>query len=343
MQLLVAKGCGPREVGGNGVSNFEWLLREAMVDTAVPSGPLFVADDENWRATIERVVLAPTLHVFLNEIEVRRDLRVESMSQPEERYVVGQVAIEGGVDFEFSGGLHARASVDTALLFRPVGPPAVYAFKAATRYHSAGYTLDLDRLERLFEGELPAALNPLVDREARQSRCLSMQGDRAMRDLASRLFARELNGALRRLTMEGAVLQLLAAQTKAMGEQSMPSRHRRRRLSGREQAALREARERLLSDMRYPPSLAELADAVGLTERRLNAGFRQLYGATVFEVLRDQRLDHARQALEGDVVSLKEVSFRVGYSHVSSFVNAFRARYGAPPRQFLEREPGGRV
>ncbi|MGZ5912589.1 MAG: helix-turn-helix transcriptional regulator [Reyranella sp.] len=325
------------------MSNFEWLLKEAMVDTTVPTSPLFVADDEKWRATVERVVLAPSLHVFLNEIEVRRDLRAEPMSQPGKQYVVGQVTIEGGVDFEFSGGLHARASVDTALLFRPVGQPAVYDFKAATRYHSAGYTLDLDRLERLFEAELPAPLNPLVDREARQSRCLTMRADRAMRDLASRLFAREFNGALRRLTMEGVVLQLLAAQAKAAGEQPKPSRHRRRRLSGREQTALREARERLVSDMRYPPSLAELAHAVGLTERRLNAGFRQLYGATVFEVLRDQRLDHARQALEGDVVSLKEVSFRVGYNHVSSFVNAFRARYGAPPRQYLERQPSGRV
>jgi hypothetical protein len=60
--------------GGDGVSNFEWFLKEAIVDTAVPSSPLFVADDEKWRATIERVVLAPSLHVFLNEIEVRRDL-----------------------------------------------------------------------------------------------------------------------------------------------------------------------------------------------------------------------------------------------------------------------------
>ena len=79
-----------------------------------------------------------------------------------------------------------------------------------------------------------------------------------------------------------------------------------------------------------------MALAAGLSERRLSAAFRLAFGAGPFEVLRDHRLEHARQALEQGGVSLKEVSFRVGYNHVSSFVHAFRARYGAPPRQYID-------
>ncbi|MBI2739764.1 MAG: helix-turn-helix transcriptional regulator [Rhodospirillales bacterium] len=317
------------------MSNFEWLLKEAMVDAAVPATPMFVVDDENWRGTIEQVVLAPSLRVFLNDLEIHRDLRIEPTSQPQKQYIVSQVAIEGDVDLDFSGGLRLQGSTDSAVLYRPVGPPPTYVFKPASYYRAAGYTVQFDRIERLFDGEVPAALRPLIDREARQDRGLTMRSGSTMRQLASRLFAREFNGALRRLTMEGVVLQLLAAQAMAADSAARPSRGRRPSLSSGEQAAVRQARERLLSDMRRPPSLAELADAVGLTERRLNAGFRQLYGATVFDVLRDQRLEHARQALKADAVSLKEVSFRVGYSHVSSFVNAFHARFGAPPRQYL--------
>jgi hypothetical protein len=44
------------------VSSFEWLLKEAM---AVPASPRFVAADETWQASIERVVLARTLRVYL--------------------------------------------------------------------------------------------------------------------------------------------------------------------------------------------------------------------------------------------------------------------------------------
>lgn len=90
--------------------------------------------------------------------------------------------------------------------------------------------------------------------------------------------------------------------------------------------------------MRSPPTLGELADAVSLSERRLSAAFRLEFGIGPFEMLRDHRLEHARQAMEQGVVNLKEVSFRVGYNHVSNFVHAFRARYGASPRQFFENE-----
>ena len=319
------------------MASFEWLLKEALVDIAVPSTPLFEADNEDWRATVEQVELAPSLHIFLNEIVVRRDLRVEPTSRPNDVYLVSQVTIDGGVDIEFASGLQARATTSRSVLYRPVNGPPVYVFKAASRFISVGYTLDVDRIERLFEGHVPTAFGPLLDRQIRQSHCLTLRSDSAMRRLARRLFARELNGPLRRLTMEGVVLLLLAAQATAAGELPKRSRDLQPRLSSREQAAVRRARERLLSDMRHPPSLADLASAVGLSERRLNAGFRQLYGATVFDVLRDRRLEHAREALEADAIALKELSYRVGYNHVSSFVHAFRARFGAPPGKYTRR------
>src|SRR5690242_7885767 len=168
------------ENGGGGVASFEWLLKEALVDIAVPTTPLFQVDDEDWRATVERVELAPSLHVFLNEIAVRRDLRVEPTSRLKDLYLVSQVAIDGTVDLEFSGGLHARATTSRSVLYRPVKQPPIYIFKAASRFTSVGYTLDLDRTERLFEGHVPPAFRPLLDRQAEQSHCLSLRSDGAM-------------------------------------------------------------------------------------------------------------------------------------------------------------------
>jgi AraC-like DNA-binding protein len=93
--------------------------------------------------------------------------------------------------------------------------------------------------------------------------------------------------------------------------------------------------------MRCPPTLGELADAVGLSEKRLNTAFRLLFGSTVFEILRNHRLEHARQVLEEDSVALKEIAHRVGYTHVSNFIHAFRARYGTTPQQYLRRGVAG--
>jgi len=33
---------------------------------------------------------------------------------------------------------------------------------------------------------------------------------------------------------------------------------------------------------------------------------------------------------------MKQVAFRVGYDHVTNFINAFTARFGAPPRRYAE-------
>jgi AraC-like DNA-binding protein len=38
-------------------------------------------------------------------------------------------------------------------------------------------------------------------------------------------------------------------------------------------------------------------------------------------------------------LSLKVIAHRAGYSHVSNFIHAYRARFGAPPRASMRRIP----
>jgi AraC-like DNA-binding protein len=152
-----------------------------------------------------------------------------------------------------------------------------------------------------------------------------------MRTVAASLFVPDLNGPLRTLMMEGVVIQLLALQAAAMDAGPAPQTA----LTPREQRKVREARTLLLSDMRDPPSLGALAQRVSLSEKKLNAGFRTQFGATVYEVLRNERLEHARLVLEQGGLSLTDVARRVGYNHASNFISAFTARYGAPPRRYL--------
>jgi AraC-like DNA-binding protein len=275
--------------------------------------------------------------VFLTDAEARQDITIEARDDRTDRWMGSQVTIDGKADIDFLDGEKMCATAERALLFRPSGRRAAYSLAASTRFRSAGYGLEVERILRLFDGKVPPVLHALIERQVDTSRIVTMHAVRPMRQLAASLFARRLNGPLRALMMEGVVIQLLAVQTAAAGEQC-PSRQERA-LSGRERRAICEAHERLLADMRNPPSLGELAMAVGLTEKRLNVGFRTLFGATVFEALKNERLEHARIAFKSKDVPLKEVAFRVGYNHVSNFVNAFTSRYGAPPRQYLEQKP----
>jgi AraC-like DNA-binding protein len=105
-------------------------------------------------------------------------------------------------------------------------------------------------------------------------------------------------------------------------------------LSKRVLTKVEEARDRLVSDLRNPPGLHDLAGAVGLTAKVLNQGFRTLYGTTVFDYLRDTRLTAARRMIEdGLEMPLKQIAWQVGYGQASNFVSAYRRHFGAPPRR----------
>jgi AraC-like DNA-binding protein len=316
------------------MANVEWLLREAMDERTLRMGERNAIDDARWRATIERLQLGPGLRVFLTDATARQDLTVEARDDRADRWMGSQVTIAGRADIDFLDGTCTHASADQAVLFRPSGRAAAYSLKAGTRFHSAGYGLDIERIVRLFDGEVPEALRGLIEGEVAQSRVIALRSDRVMRHLAGSLFGRGLNGPLRALMMEGAVIQLLAVQAAAAARR----RSRHRSLAARDHDAIHEARRRLLADMRRPPSLGELAIGVGLSEKQLNAGFRLLFGETVFGVLRNERLAHAQIVLHSEAVSLKEIAFRVGYNHVTNFITAFTARYGAPPRQYAESD-----
>jgi len=311
--------------------NVEWLLREGLDQTQLRMSEVTRIDDERWDATIERLHIGSGLRVFLTNVETRRDVTVEPQDNGNDQWVGSQVTVAGRADIDFLDGRRTHAAADRALLFRPSGRRAAYTLKGGTRFHSAGYSLNVERIERLFEGNVPAVLEPLLDSEIDVSRFVGMRCDRPMRNLASGLFARGLNGPLRTLMMEGAVIQLLAMQAAAA---ERPPAKRQDEFSAKEREALHAARARLLADMRTPPSLGELAAEAQLTEKRLNAGFRSLFGATVFETLRNERLEHARIVLESEDMALKTIAFRVGYNHVTNFINAFSARYGEPPQRY---------
>lgn len=49
---------------------------------------------------------------------------------------------------------------------------------------------------------------------------------------------------------------------------------------------------------------------------------------SIFKTLSNARLDHAFQALQTGEIAVKELSYRLGYKHPSSFSRAFYMRFG---------------
>jgi AraC-like DNA-binding protein len=98
---------------------------------------------------------------------------------------------------------------------------------------------------------------------------------------------------------------------------------------------IREAGNVLMRDLENPPSLLELASQVGVNKNKLNQGFRQIFGTSVFDHLRILRLERARELLESKQKNVTEVAFDVGYTHRENFTRAFKKHFGTTPKDHL--------
>ena len=99
--------------------------------------------------------------------------------------------------------------------------------------------------------------------------------------------------------------------------------------------ALRQAREILAGRLEHPPSTAELARMVGLGEKRLKAGFKQLYGSPLMSYHRRLKMERARELLVARAHNVTQVAALIGYANPSKFAAAYRREFGQSPSYAL--------
>lgn len=99
-------------------------------------------------------------------------------------------------------------------------------------------------------------------------------------------------------------------------------------------ALVRAARQVLLRRIAQPPSAQDLAQQLGINEKRLNEAFRLQYGLTAYGWLRDERLRIARQWLASTDLPVLDIAANLGYSTAQNFATAFRERFDSTPSQF---------
>lgn len=234
----------------------------------------------------------------------------------------GHIAAEGSEDqpWQDSGRLYALT---------PFGRRTNYHVLAGARWRSTALKVDARIVDRVADDPVPRLVREAVSNGGApisESMPLAPALARVAEDLVRPIY----RGQMAALYRESKVLELLALQFDALSAE--PGHHTS--LTSREMARVRDARDRLLSDLKYTPQLHLLAQSVGLTPKRLNQGFRQLYGTTVFEMLRDSRLDAAREMLaELPEMPLKQIAWTVGYAQATNFISAYRRRFGVPPGQ----------
>lgn len=149
----------------------------------------------------------------------------------------------------------------------------------------------------------------------------------AMRRIAGEIRNNPYTDGMASLYRQGRVCDMLAS---VLGDLAGSDENAQRDLGADKRRAMA-VRDLLMTNLTESPSVEVLAAQVGLSPRRLNEVFRDVFGMAVFEWLRGQRLNQAAELLMDGSLSLKEVAFQAGYAHQPSFVRAFTSHFGQAP------------
>lgn len=142
-------------------------------------------------------------------------------------------------------------------------------------------------------------------------------------------------GLVRSSFAEAKSLELLALQLKQFADDLDPDT-RFVTLKRYDLDKILKAKEILVSDLQNAPTITDLAKLIGVNQQKLKKGFKQVFGKTINQYLRDARLEAAKYMIMDGSDSIQDVAERVGYSNRGHFARKFREKYGMLPKDALQ-------
>jgi len=185
--------------------------------------------------------------------------------------------------------------------------------------------------------ELSQSLNHLIKPPDQLYHLQIYNTSPAMQQIVQQIVHCPFQGITQRMYLESKVWELMALQLAQLPEMdgSTPSA---KGLKPDDIERIHYAKELLVARLDDPPSLIDLARLVGINDCKLKAGFRQVFGTTVFGYLQDCRMERARQLLTASEMTIAEAAQAVGYANRSHFALAFRKKFGINPSVYRKRQ-----
>lgn len=209
-------------------------------------------------------------------------------------------------------------------------------FWAGDRWQMLRIEININTIKKFFTelNTVPQQLQELVE-DNNPQRFYFTVGDITpqMQTIIGQIWHHPYQGAIAKIYLEAKVLELLALQLAQLSKSRSDTIETT--LKSKSIDRIYHARNILLQRLENPPSISELTQQVGLGDRTLRRGFRELFGTTVIGYLNQKRIEQAQQLLREGNLSVSEVANVVGYSHLGHFSAAFKRQFGITPSECL--------
>ncbi|MES2942315.1 MAG: helix-turn-helix transcriptional regulator [Pseudomonadota bacterium] len=317
------------------------LAAPAWPASGVPGEPLL-------REHIQRMrQLRPGLHLHSDDAHDERDLTAQGEMSAGLRIVL---LLEGAVDVSY-GQRRVSISSSDAGAGRPLRGAKALMVSVAERdvfmrhTHKGRYArrlsicLGWDWLAQT-AGGVAAAAWPSLALQDFQRQHLAMQSwqvsPRAVAIAEQLVRPPQFEPLLQNLYLESRTLELVAEAlgsfTSHESGLASPAVQAEPGLRPQEHQRMRDLRAFLATGQADELSLDEIARHAGINANTLQKHFRSLHGSTIFDYLRECRLQRARQALERNGLSVGQAAVLAGYTSAANFATAYKRRFGLTPK-----------
>ncbi len=193
------------------------------------------------------------------------------------------------------------------------------------------------RLWKILDEELdqvPAEVCQILLNSVQQPYDLILNMPPHVRMTVHQIFNCPYRGVLKRLYLESKSMELIISLL--WEAKHVPLENRKLQLRHLDRERIHFAKEILLSDMGNPPSLHELAKKTGLNEHKLNRGFKQEFGTTVYKLYQVHRIEESKDILDEGRLNIDETAYLLGFSDTTHFINHFKNYFGTTPGAYLK-------
>jgi AraC-like DNA-binding protein len=93
-------------------------------------------------------------------------------------------------------------------------------------------------------------------------------------------------------------------------------------------------KEELDKDILNPPSIKQLTAVAGMGATKLRQCFKKIFGVTMDEYVRQEKMKEAMRLLSNDDLNIKNIAAAVGYKNSSQLIANFKKVHGFTPNEF---------
>lgn len=143
----------------------------------------------------------------------------------------------------------------------------------------------------------------------------------------------EETGFMKHVFLEGKFYEILTHFFKQYDDDHKKDGHKILRQNTVEQ--IEKASDIIESELEALGSILSIATRVGLNQNTLQLGFKQLYGKSVNQYIKDIRLEKAKDLMENSDLNITEITYKLGINSRSYFSKLFKDRFGVTPKSYM--------